>query len=189
MSIAEFEAMPRQLSWDYAYEDGMAHITPREGSVVEAVLAFTEPIPENGPSLTLRPLDPSRDEQALLDLYFIAFHDVFEFCDWPLEEILQQAADDIAKVLKNFHPLATSIVEDTESGAMIGAMLIDEDGSALRHLMIDPEWQRQGVATAMLHHVTSTLLEKKTSLRSRYAIGNEPSREWHKRMGFAPIKD
>ena len=51
--------------------------------------------------------------------------------------------------------------------------------------MIDPEWQRRGMATGMLFHVSKALMEEeKTSLRSRYASGNGPSREWHKRMGF-----
>ncbi|MCH1503743.1 MAG: GNAT family N-acetyltransferase [Verrucomicrobiales bacterium] len=51
--------------------------------------------------------------------------------------------------------------------------------------MIDPAWQSQGIATGMLYHIIQALSdEENTTLRSRKASSNEPSREWHHRMGF-----
>ncbi len=156
-----------------------------EIETVTSVLHFTEPASAADITLALRPINPGTDKQALLDLYFIAFHKTHEFNGWPLEEILQQAESDINSALANLHPQASCLAEDQEMGTIVGAALIDEDGTHLRHIMIDPTWQRQGLGTAMLHSVTATLSKaEKTSLRSCYALGNEPSRKWHQSMGF-----
>ena len=185
MSLAEFEALPRELGWHYVYQHGIAHVTPCEDAV-DVILTFdTATAPQKQP-LMLRPLDPNGDRQGLLDLYFLAFHDGFECCDWFLEEILQQAISDIDAFLAEAHT-TTRVAIESETGALVGAMLIvvAYDAAELRHLMVEPDWQRQGVAAALLHEVTRNLLaEGYRSLRSRYALGNAPSREWHAQMGF-----
>ena len=153
-------------------------------------LHLAEPTRPIESPLTIRPIDVATDKQALLDLYFLAFHSVHEFNGWPLEEILQQATNDISLALANLHPHASCLAEDEESKAVVGATMIDEDGSQLRHIMRDPAWQRQGIATQMLNHASKSLADEgKATLGSRYAKGNEASREWHHRMGFVTCSE
>jgi len=152
---------------------------------VTCLLHLAEPTRPIDSPLTIRPIDPVTDRQALLDLYFLAFHSVHEFGGWPLEEILLQATNDISLALANLHTYASCLAEDEKSKAVVGATMIDENGSQLRHIMMDPAWQRQGIATKMLNHASKTLADEgKTTLGSRYARGNEASRKWHQRMGF-----
>ena len=52
-------------------------------------------------------------------------------------------------------------------------------------LYVRPEFQRQRVATAMLHWAIDRLIALGfQTLTSRYHVCNEPSRHWHHRHGF-----
>ncbi len=57
-------------------------------------------------------------------------------------------------------------------------------------LMVASQHQRQGIARAMLSSAVAALRDQDQHvLRSMYALGNQPSREWHRGMGFEERPD
>jgi RimJ/RimL family protein N-acetyltransferase len=57
-------------------------------------------------------------------------------------------------------------------------------------LFVIPEWQRQGVATALTSATINELYNVGVkTLKSRYFLGNNESRAWHQKFGFVEEPD
>ena len=55
-------------------------------------------------------------------------------------------------------------------------------------ILVDPTHRRLGVAAALLREVSNALVQDgEKYLTSAYHLSNEPSRGWHRRMGFKEI--
>jgi len=196
MTIAEFELLPMKLGWKYEYWDGQAHISP--GYQVVTVTIEVKPRPVNS-QFRLRPID-ARAEAQLVTAYLAAFRDAIEYCDWEPEQIQVSAHDTIQGFLagKRGQPLPISRVainSQAESGAeyIIGAALLVEkkDGRPLLDILfVVPEWQRQGLATALVSEAVNELVGSGAeTLESRYMLGNDGSSAWHQRFGFVEEPD
>jgi RimJ/RimL family protein N-acetyltransferase len=78
--------------------------------------------------------------------------------------------------------------EETLAGAAM--VTSTENGPLLYLLFVAPEWQRRGLATAMVSAAINELYELgEKTLTSRYHIGNEESMAWHQRFGFVEEPD
>ena len=81
-----------------------------------------------------------------------------------------------------FHP------ETEERVVGGGALLVEmDDGCPLLDvLLVSPEWQRRGLATALVSSAIDQLHGSGyRRLTSRYMLGNDESEAWHGKFGFA----
>lgn len=202
MTMEEFHRLPRKLGWKYEYWEKCAHISPAH-HVVTTTIDLTPRTPHTIDSpYKLRPVETS-DEPRLVSLYIDAFKDTIDFCDWEPAEIKTSAEEDIRGFYtgKRGKPLpASRVAVDEQAGSsVIGAALIvernggendfpSEGGGAvpfLDILFIAPHRQRRGVAVVLVSTVMDELYRSGSRvLKSHYHLGNEASRDWHRRFGF-----
>ncbi|MFN8443881.1 MAG: GNAT family N-acetyltransferase [Caldilineaceae bacterium] len=190
MSIDEFHVMPHKLGWKYEYWEGQAYISPRMSSVVTTVVPV-EPRPVPACCLC-RPTEED-DISLLRPAYFAAFVEAVDYCDYPPEHVAQAAERNLITFFAGDRgtPLpASHLAFDPQSpqSTAIGAALIVEknDGIPMIDLLyVVPEWQNRGVATALVSSAMNALhVVGYTTLKSRYLLSNEQSRNWHLRFGF-----
>lgn len=195
MSIDEFHVMPHKLGWKYEYWEGQAHISPRMSSVVTTVVPV-EPRPV--PAFGLCRSTCEDDIPLLRSAYFAAFVDAVDYCDYPTEHVAQASERNLITFFagdRGTPLLASQIALDPKSPqpTAIGAALIVEkkDGIPMIDLLyVVPKWQNRGVATALVASAMNALhTTGYTTLKSRYLLSNEHSRNWHLRFGFVEEMD
>jgi N-acetylglutamate synthase-like GNAT family acetyltransferase len=75
----------------------------------------------------------------------------------------------------------------------MGAALLTEkhDGQPLLDILfVHPQWQRKGLATALVSSAINALSDTgATTLESRYMLGNDASQAWHHGYGFKEKPD
>jgi len=204
MTMEEFHRLPRKLGWKYEYWEKCAHISPAHHVVTTTIEITQRTI--NSP-YKLRPVETG-DEPRLVSLYFDAFKDTIDFCDWKPSKIKTSAEEDIRGFYtgKRGKPLPTSrvAVDEHAGSSVIGAVLIVErngdehdfppgGGGTLPFmdiLFIAPRRQRRGVAAALVSTAMDELYRSgHKRLKSHYHLGNEASRYWHRRFGFKDVVD
>jgi GNAT superfamily N-acetyltransferase len=82
---------------------------------------------------------------------------------------------------------------EPNSQQVIGLALFAEKKEArveLDLLLVQPSYQRRGIATQMVASAIDSLYaEGVRDLRSGYHICNDRSRDWHRSLGFKEIPD
>lgn len=195
MSIEEFELLPMRPGWKYEYWDGRAHITPREHGVIVAMPVTPRLV---NTSLVLRRAT-SADAPELTTAFLEAFIDSVEYCDWETQKICEAADKAIRSHFagergKPHLASRAAMGFDRERGcdSIVGAALL---AHAPRYSMLDllfvrPDWQRDGIATALLSDAMNELHSGGESiLKSAYHAANEASMNWHHRFGFVEEPD
>ena len=196
MTIDEFHLMARKPGWKYEYWDGKAHISPAHWTVTTSL--DTEPRSYRSPC-QIRPVE-SRYQPGMIDAFVAAFRDTIEYCDWEDERILDSARMNVFGFFsgERGNPLPASRLAlvsqpESERNSVVGAALVIgmRGGSVLLDvLFVTPEWQRAGVATALVSAVVDRLHESgHGTLKSRYNLGNDASRAWHRKFGFVEDSD
>jgi GNAT superfamily N-acetyltransferase len=187
MSFEEFEVMEQPFGWKVEYWDGHARLTPRSIGVTTRIKLSPR---HSASGHRLVPVSPEYRDRMIAG-YFEAFSDSVEFCGWAPELIQESAVKDIDKYFlgKRGEPLAASMIAlapGSQELAGLALLICRSDEEAHMDLLyVRPDFQRQGVATAMLNWAIDRLLESGfQTLSSRYHICNEPSRLWHHRYGF-----
>ncbi|MEZ4710633.1 MAG: GNAT family N-acetyltransferase [Caldilineaceae bacterium] len=190
MTIDEFHLMPRKLGWKHEYWDGKAHITPSH-VVVTATVAVA-PRAAYTP-FTLQPV-AAQDVPALEPVYFAAFQDAIDYCDWELAKIKSAAQQNLTSFFagERGQPMSASRMA-RHGDEIIGAALIvekKEQSPFLDLLFVASAFQRQGVATALVAAALNALHAAGfPQLSSRYLLGNAESRSWHHRFAFVDEPD
>lgn len=196
MSWEEYELMPWKLGWKHEYWDGHAHITPREHAVCVVADVVSRPV---GSPCVFRSLLPE-DQRSLSALFFQAFRDTVEFCDWKTKAILEAAVSAIETFRSgqrgkphNASRVAVSAGSCAADDRVIGAALIVEPSPGqpvLDMLFVSTRERRRGIASALVGAAMNELdlLGVKT-LESAYVMGNEESRAWHQGFGFVEEPD
>ncbi|UCE08163.1 MAG: GNAT family N-acetyltransferase [bacterium] len=196
MTIEEFELLPWKLGWKYEYWNGQAHISPRHHFVTTSI--NIEPRAVRSPC-KLRSI-VKEDEPQLISAYIAAFSDTIEYCDWKPEQIVESVRQNIQGFLtgKRGKPLDCSRValfdhSQFDQQSIAGAALFAETKSGqklLDMLFVIPQWQRRGLATALVSSAIDILHNKGIkTLVSRYYLGNEASQAWHEKFGFEELPD
>ena len=196
MTIDEFHVMAREPGWKYEYWDGKAHISPAHRTVTTSL--NTEPRSYRSPC-QIRPVE-STYQPGMIDAFVAAFRDTIEYCDWEDERILDSARDSVVGFFSGERgdPLPASrlaLVSHPEGNreSLVGASLVVgmRGGSPLLDILfVTPEWQRMGVATALVSSVVDRLHDSgHSTLKSRYNLGNDGSRAWHRQFGFVEDPD
>jgi GNAT superfamily N-acetyltransferase len=187
MSYEDFDVMERPFGWKVEYWDGHARLTPRGMGVKTTINLFPRHFSHHHTIVAVTPDDRDR----ILMGYFESFSPSVEFCGWPADDIRDCAEKDIGKYFsgKRGEPLsASAIALAPNSQTLIGLILVSQrspQNAFMDLLYVRPEFQRQGVATAMLHWAINRLVELEfQTLASRYHVCNEASRLWHHGHGF-----
>ena len=188
--------MAREPGWKFEYWDGKAHISPAHRTVATSL--DTEPRSYRSPC-QIRPVE-SRYQPGMIDAFVAAFRDTIEYCDWEDERIRDSARDSVIGFFSGERgdPLPASrlaLVSHPEGKreSVVGASLVVgmRGGSPLLDILfVAPEWQRKGVATALVSSVIHRLHHGgHRRLKSRYNLGNDGSRAWHREFGFVEDSD
>ncbi|MGB7416946.1 MAG: GNAT family N-acetyltransferase, partial [Thermosynechococcaceae cyanobacterium] len=162
MTWQEYEVMPWRLGWKHEYFNGMAHLTPRQQSVLTIVEVNTRHLSPT--PCEIRAVVPA-DADELKRLFFEVFHDSVEYCDYPKKDIQQSAERCIDAYFESEQASGlgmsrVAIASQSASSDLIGAALVikqEERPPLLRLLCIAAPWQRQGIATRMVATVLNGL--------------------------------
>ena len=107
---------------------------------------------------------------------------------WEAAQVEVHAQHWIAEFFKGRRgrPLALSRIAVADGAAVGVALFRDNDDIPFLDLLyIHPNWQRQGLATALVAQAVNTLHRARIPLlTSRYDLANTASRDWHRRFGF-----
>ena len=190
MTIDEFLVMARNPGWKYDW-DGEAHISPAHRTATTSL--DTEPRSYQSPC-QIRPVE-SRYQPDMIDAFVAAFRDTIEYCDCDDEQILDSARDSVSGFFSGErgspHPASRLALVSHPEGkreSVVGASLVVgmRGGSPLLDILfVTPEWQRMGIATALVSSVVDRLHDSGQGiLKSRYNLGNHASRAWHRTFGF-----
>lgn len=195
MTVDEYHLLPFEPGWKCEYWDGKAHYSPRYHAVVTTVAVTARDVSTD--YLLRQPAES--DIEALTPVYIAAFRETIEYFGHSQEQIAEAARRDLRNYFAGEHgqPTSASCVavapgpspgEETFTGAaMVTSM---ENGPLLYLLFVAPQWQRRGLATALVSAAINELHELgEKTLTSRYHIGNEQSMAWHQRFGFVEEPD
>lgn len=187
ISLAELEKIPQPFGWKVEYYDDQAHITPRDMAIRTKL--DIHPIVKTS-TYNLQPIDAGYKQQ-MIEVFYQSFLDSAEFCDWTKKDLRKHADRNINNYFIGFRgqPLTQSVMAiEPKTKQVIGLALFlihRKQHYELDLLLVNPKYQRQGLATAMVSHVTQQLHEQGiTELYSFYHICNELSRNWHQKFGF-----
>ncbi len=195
MIVDEYHTMPWQLGWKHEYWEGAARLSPSHTAIATASVPVAPRLV--APPCLLRPVTVA-DIPLLLPAYIAAFADTIDYCDYTSEQIAKAAAENLQSYFagKRGAPLAVSqiaLAPDQAKPTAIGVANVVEkqNGDAFLDLLfVAPGWQGRGVATAMVGTVLNELHTlQKSTLKSRYMLGNEASRAWHQCFGFTEEVD
>jgi GNAT superfamily N-acetyltransferase len=202
MSVEEFELMEHPFGWKAEYFSDKAHLTPREHLVRTQLTLTPQAIVVSGQMVSV---DPSLKEQ-MIAAFFEAFEDSVEFCDWSLQDIRNHAAKNINNYFQGVRGKphqASRMSLEPNSQQIIGLALFaekktgqtketdqSEEHVELDLLLVQPSYQRRGIATQMVASAIDSLYaEGVRDLRSGYHICNDRSRDWHRSLGFEEMPD
>lgn len=196
MSWADFEVLPRKPGWKYEYWDGHVRLSPRHITAIASL--ELKPCPVQAVA-RLRPVT-TEDTAKLVVAYVASFRDSVEYCDDTPAQVEAAARENLTGFFAGARglPLPASRVaiggaRDERAGDVAGAALIVAGTDGIPHLdllFVVPRWQRRGLATALVAAAGNELHRTgATVLRSRYHLGNEASRTWHRRVGVVEEPD
>jgi RimJ/RimL family protein N-acetyltransferase len=198
ISVEEFQLMEHPFGWKAEYFNGKAHLTPREYLVRTQLTLTDQKITDAHQAVRsgqIVPVDPLLKEQ-MIETFLEAFEDSVEFCDWSLDSFHTHVRKNITNYFQGVrgkpHPVS-SMALDRNTSRIIGLALFVENKHSrveLDLLLVKPEQQRTGIATAMVAGATNSLYaEGVKDLRCGYHICNERSRAWQHKFGFEEIPE
>ena len=192
MSSEEFQLMEHPFGWKAEYFSGKAHLTPREHLVRTHLILAPQSV---AGSDRIVPVDPSLQE-SMIAMFFEAFQDSVEFCDWSVDEIHTHTTKNINNYFKGVrgkpHSVSRMALEQDSDRPIGLALFVEkkEQRVELDLLLVQPSYQRMGIATQMVASAIDSLYaDGVEDLRSGYHICNDQSRTWHRSLGFKEIPD
>lgn len=197
MSWAEYEILEQPFGWKVEYWDGQARFTPRSMGVKTRIDLTSDVLPQRLmlQQHTLVPAESTYTEQ-MMDYYVEVFSNSVEFCGWPLEDVQKSAERDIQRYFagKRGNPLPVSVVALAPNSQQLAglALFVLKEGKRphLELLYVRSQFQRQGIATAMILSAINDLRAADfNELFSTYHICNQESRQWHHTFGFQDVYD
>jgi RimJ/RimL family protein N-acetyltransferase len=195
MTVDEYHLLPFEPGWKCEYWDGKAHYSPRHHALITTVAVAARDV--NTDCLLRRPAES--DIEPLASVYVAAFHETIEYFGYSQEQVAEAARRDLRNYFagEQGHPTSASCLAiapgsnpDEEPIAGAAMVTLTGNGPLLYLLFVAPQWQRRGLATAMVSAAINELHDLgEKILTSRYHIGNEQSMAWHQRFGFVEKPD
>lgn len=193
MSIDEFHLAEFPFGWKDEYWDGHARISPRHNGVFVKV-----PVePREIETIAEIKLLSAIGFDDLCKLFYTAFVNSAEFCDYKKSDVKRSAE----KNIRNFYDgrrgipqleLSRVAFSPKRKKPFVGACLITKYKYGYKNeiLFVRPGLQNKGIGTALVSTVLNELHKSgETTLWSEYQICNEPSAAWHKKIGFIEEPD
>jgi GNAT superfamily N-acetyltransferase len=195
MTVDEYHLLPFEPGWKCEYWDGKAHYSPRHHAIVTTVAVAVRDV--NTDCLLCQPAES--DSEPLTPVYVAAFCDTIEYFGCSQEQVAEAARRDLRNYFAGKHGRPTSAScfamapgSNPDEWTVAGAAMVTLTGNGplLYLLFVAPQWQRRGLATAMVSAAINELHDLgEKILTSRYHIGNEQSMAWHQRFGFVEKPD
>lgn len=192
MSVKEFELREEKFGWKNEYANGFAYITPRDHGILMKIEIAPRKI-ENSLEIT-SVTKAAKDE--LDKLFFRAFVDSVEYCDYAKSEVRRRAQIEIEKFFEGrrgkTHLKSSKIAVSPRAKKIIGACLVTKYKYGFRNeiLFVDPKYQRKGIGTILVSEVINDLNRNgEKTFWSEHHICNELSRRWHEKFGFVEVTD
>ncbi len=208
ISIEEFELMEHPFGWKAEYFEGKAHLTPREHLVRTQIRLAPQKVTT---AHQIVPVDPSRKER-MIAAFLEAFEDSVEFCDWSSDLFHTHARKNITNYFQGVrgkpHPVSRMVLEPNSDRIVGLALFVENKAESFRSglktpettraeerieldlLLVQPEYQRTGIATEMVAGAIDSLYaDGVKDLRSGYHICNDRSRAWHHSLGFKDVPE
>jgi GNAT superfamily N-acetyltransferase len=189
MSFATFERIPRRPGWKHEYYGGMAHIRPATVMVTFRLdLDRGKAVRRPG----LRAVDPA-DAAALEAPFLAAFAAAPEYANYDARRFRKAAAEYFCRFFGDERAVwfPGSVVASI-GGTPVGAALVKlgESGPLLDCLFVHPNYERRGLATAMVARLVQALRRGDArQMLSHAMLANEASLQWHHRFGFVEVPD
>jgi GNAT superfamily N-acetyltransferase len=192
MSWDEYEVLEHPFGWKVEYWDGHAHLTPRSIGVRTQITLSPRNLHHQH---HLIPAHSDYREQMMAG-YCEAFGDSVEFCGCSPEYVRQSAEQDLTRYFaeQRGEPLSASVIAlepDAQKLAGLALFILKpEQGAYMDLLFVRPDFQGQGMGTAMLAWGIDRLIAANLPcLTSTYHICNKKSQLWHHRQGFQDVYD
>jgi RimJ/RimL family protein N-acetyltransferase len=198
MTVDEYQLLPFEPGWKCEYWNGKARYSPRYHAVVTTAAVDQRDVNTN--CLLRQPAES--DIEALTPVYIAAFRETIEYFEYSQEYIAEAARRDLRNYFAGEYGQPTSASclaiapvdnepnPDEESVAGAAMVTSTRNGPLLYLLFVAPQWQRRGLATAMVSAAINELHELgEKTLTSKYHIGNGQSLSWHQRFGFIEEPD
>ncbi len=194
MSVDDYHLLEMKPGWKYEYWDGKAHISPSPRYAITTIKVAPRPGEKRGKLRAVK----RGDEAQLIEVFYDAFKDTSEYCDWDEEEIYKSAVDGIQSYYSGKrgkpHTASYVVVVADESGAeqIVGAALVVHgiEHPFLDILFVRRDYQQRGLATALVTAAVNRLHKMGAKkLSSAYRLCNEASARWHRDFGFVEEPD
>jgi N-acetylglutamate synthase-like GNAT family acetyltransferase len=188
ISFDEFKRMPHPFGWKAEYYNDKAHFTPRHHAIKTKLIFQSRSLETT--TYSIQAVDLSYKSQ-MIDVFYDTFRDSVEFCDWTKKDIRKHAKNNINDYFAGLRgtPLPHSVMAiDPKTHHVIGLALVlinRKQYHELDLLFVRPDYQKQGLATAMVFQIAQQLHNSGIrELYSFYHICNDVSRQWHQKFGF-----
>jgi len=195
MTVDDFHTMRHRLGWKHEYWDGAARLSPSH----IAVTTFSRPLNQRcgaRPCLEtgyeIQPVNAA-NEGAVVDLYVKAFESAVEFAGYSDDLYRDTLKSDVARFFegtlqrnRNRGAVEHSYVVQ-HSTVIVAALLVGFRGETpcIEPVMVDPEHQLRGLATALINRTAESLLAAGfTTIQSHCHLANTSSLAWHRKNGF-----
>ena len=192
MSYEEYDLLPFHPGWKNEYYGGTTWITPRHAvAIVRTSLVERLVVVPDG--CRLEPISPG-DTPALIRAFKASFRGTSDFWHWGRDAFGKAARESIETFFSGKrgvpHPATRIAVLTKGRRIILGAALIIRrpDTLVLDLLMVRPNVQRHGLATALAQSAANALLaDGETKLESGFDPANDASNAWHRQFGFEEL--
>ncbi len=193
MTIEEFETAEFPFGWKDEYCDGFAYLTPREHGILMKIPVEKRRVANVA---VIKPIDSASVGQ-LSELFYAAFVESVEFCDYTKSEIKRLARKNVKSFFdgKRGIPaleLSRVAILPRAENSLVGACLVSRYKYGYKNeiLFVRPEMQKNGVGTALVAAVMNDLSDADEKIFwSERHICNEASGAWHEKFGFVEEPD
>lgn len=201
LSVEEYERMPHLIGWKHEYWDGIARLSPAHSAFAKLKRRLYPATDSQEPlaldsKFELRHVQPA-DEAGLIQLHLQSFEDAVEFAGLDEASYLKQTTNSIQAFFGAVNGSGwaagdlhgSSLIEVDKK--IVAALLLRRDHEGhweLVPIMVAAEYQRLGLAGAMLERTCQWLLETGCEeLYSRCHLSNSASLAWHLACEFVEL--
>jgi RimJ/RimL family protein N-acetyltransferase len=195
MSLEEYECIPHRPGWKHEYWDGRLRLSPNHRVSVYSRTTTDAPA-LNGTNLETRFLF-DLEPKAFSSAFTVSFANTMDFVDQSSVKVRAFAKkfwDQLGLGARDaVHPASLAFISPGRKPRVLSLLIFVErdPGEVLLDCVFTrPEWQGDGLATALLALALPKLFETGThTIWSGVFDGNLESRAWHERNGFSLATD